>query len=278
MSASKKKLIELRFPSSEHVAEIVFCNPKKLNVLGVEFFNQLDEALDAIESNKAIRCAILRADGRMFTAGLDLKVAAKKFFSIRNEKKVDKKTSLILYLVKKWQQSITRLETSRVPIIAAVHNKCIGGGVDIITACDFRVCTEDASFCVLETKLAIVADIGTTQRITNVVGKGMAREMVYTGNYISSERASQCGLVNTVYTDVSAMLKGVRKTALQIAANSPLTVQGCKKVLNYSDSHSLQDGLNYVAMWNAGYVMAEDGQIAMKAFMTKTKPIYSSSL
>ena len=149
---------------------------------------------------------------------------------------------------------------------------CIGGGVDLTTACDIRLCTKDATFAIHETKIAIVADVGTLQRITGIVGKGMAREMAYTGKRLTADRALRCGFVNEVYEDKEQLLEGAREMAAEIAANSPLAVQGTKAVLQYSEEHTTQEGLEYVAQWNTSFLQSEDLKEAINAFMEKRKP------
>ncbi|HIA47831.1 MAG TPA: hypothetical protein EYN96_07645 [Candidatus Hydrogenedentes bacterium] len=143
------------------------------------------------------------------------------------------------------------------------------------TACDFRLCTKEATFSIHETKIAIVADVGTLQRITNVVGKGMAREMAFTGCKLPSDRALQCGLVNDVFDDKDAMLARARELATEIASFSPLAVQGTKEVLNYSDDHNLRDGLEYIALWNAAFLKSKDVTEAITAFMEKREPQFT---
>jgi enoyl-CoA hydratase len=173
------------------------------------------------------------------------------------------------------QDCIGAAEKCRKPVIAAVHGHCIGGGVDLTTACDFRLCTKEATFSIHETKIAIVADVGTLQRITNVVGKGMAREMAFTGCKLPSDRALQCGLVNDVFDDKDAMLARARELATEIASFSPLAVQGTKEVLNYSDDHNLRDGLEYIALWNAAFLKSKDVTEAITAFMEKREPQFT---
>jgi enoyl-CoA hydratase len=139
------------------------------------------------------------------------------------------------------------------------------------------VCTSDAEFSVFETRIAITADVGTLQRITPIVGKGMAREMAFTGKFIGSERAIQSQLVNQVYPDKDSMLEGARAMARDIAANSPLAVQGTKEVLNYSDEHNTNEGLEYVAQWNSAFLKSDDLDEAMAAFMEKRAPKFTGS-
>jgi enoyl-CoA hydratase len=274
---STKEYTAIRVERHGHVAEVVLARPEKLNAMSRAFFFEIERAFQELDSDRDVRAVVLWAEGKHFTAGLDLKEAMGGVLgggggngggggsaATRN---------LTLYReIRRLQDCFTAIERCRKPVIAAVHSKCIGGGLDLITACDVRVCSADASFAIYETKIAIVADVGTLQRISAVAGKGMAREMAYTGKFIPAERALACGLVNTVYPDKDALLAGARELAEEIAANSPLAVQGSKVVLNYSDEHTVEEGLEYVAQWNSSFLMTNDLAEAMQAFIEKRRP------
>ena len=278
-----KKFKEIRIEKRGHIAEVILARPKKLNAMAPEFFTEIGEAFREIDADKDIRVALLWAEGRMFTAGLDLKSGAGLLMPDSDQKDGDKgngvaqpseaKANQRLYrTIRDIQDCFTAIEQCNKPVIAAVHGKCVGGGVDLITACDIRLCTEDAQFAIFETKIAIVADVGTLQRITAIVGKGMAREMAFTGAFVNSKRAERSGLVNSVYADQESMLKAAREMAEEIAGNSPLAVQGAKIVLNYSDEHTVDEGLEYVAQWNSAFLRSGDLVEAVSAFAEKRKP------
>jgi len=147
----------------------------------------------------------------------------------------------------------------------ALQGGCIGGGVDMVTACDMRYCTANAFFCVKEIAIGITADVGTLQRLPRLIPDGLARELSYTGRNLAAEEARSSGLVNQVFADQAAMLDGVMAIAKTIAGHSPLAMTGTKEMLNYGRNHSITDGLNYVATWNAGMLAGEDLPEAMKA-------------
>ncbi len=265
----------IRIDRNGHVAEVVLNNPDRLNVMAPIFFQEIKRAFEAIDADPEIRVAVLWAEGRLFTAGLDLKAASSGILGGGNGEVSQGRRSDDLYRhVLELQDCFTAIERCRKPVIAAVHGHCIGGGVDLTTACDIRVCTEDATFAIQETKIAIVADVGTLQRITDLVGKGFAREMAYTGKRITADRALQFRLVNDVYPDKDAMLAGARALASEIAANSPLTVQGTKQVLQYSEEHTTKEGLDFVAHWNASRLHTNDLVEAVTAFMEKRDPVF----
>lgn len=267
----------IRLEKTGPIAEVILDRPEKLNAMAPEFFGELRAAFEEVDRDESIRVAVLWAEGKHFTAGLDLMAAAQGVLQPDPETAKHPGTAnhKLYTLIRDWQDCISAAERCRKPVIAAVHGYCIGGGVDLTTACDIRLCTADASFSIHETKIAIVADIGTLQRITSVVGKGMAREMAYTGKRIGAERAAQCGLVNEVFADKDALLAGARAMAEEIAANSPLAVQGTKRVLQYSEGHGLEDGLEFVAQWNAARLHSRDLVEAMTAYMEKRDPVFT---
>ncbi|PCJ64750.1 MAG: enoyl-CoA hydratase [Candidatus Hydrogenedentota bacterium] len=266
----------IRLDKTGHIAEVVLNNPDKLNAMAPIFFDEIKMAFEDINQDPEIRVAILWAEGRHFTAGLDLFAAAQGILGgADTEVSAATKNYEFYNHVKHLQDCFSAAERCRKPVIAAVHGHCIGGGVDLTTACDIRLCTKDATFSIHETKIAIVADVGTLQRITRVVSKGMAREMAFTGRKLSGERALQFGLVNEVYDDKEEMLEGARTMAAEIAANPPLAVQGTKEILNYSDEHTVQEGLDYVAQWNASFLHSKDLTEAITSFVEKREPNFT---
>ena len=267
----------IRVETTGHVAEIVLDRPDKLNAMAPVFFEEIRAAFEQVDHDDQVRAVILRAEGKHFTAGLDLTAASTDVLRPDPDAATSPVTAntKLYRLIRDWQDSISAAERCRKPVIAAVHGHCIGGGVDLTTACDIRLCTEDATFSIQETKIAIVADIGTLQRISAIVGKGMAREMAFTRKRIVADRALHCGLVNDVYPDQDSLLAGARAMAEEIAANSPLAVQGTKRVLQYSEEHSIEDGLEYVAQWNASFLHSQDLVEAMTAYMEKRAPKFT---
>jgi enoyl-CoA hydratase len=173
------------------------------------------------------------------------------------------------------QASVTAIAELAVPVIAAIHGYCIGGGVDLVSACDVRLCDSLAKFSVRETKVAIVADLGSLQRLPKIIGAGHLAELAYTGKDIDAQRALDIGLVNAVYGNVDELLAGARSLALEIAENSPLAVQGTKAVLAANDGRSVDEGLEFVARWNTMYLQSNDLREAMMAFMEKRPPVFN---
>jgi enoyl-CoA hydratase/carnithine racemase len=173
------------------------------------------------------------------------------------------------------QDTLTALERCRKPVLAAVHGACIGGGIDLICCADMRYCSADASFCIKEIDIGMTADVGTLQRLPRLIGEGMARELAYTAARFDAEQALQMRLVNRVFATRAAMQTGVRQIAASIAAKSPLAVRGVKEMITYARDHSVADGLNHVATWNAAMLLSNDLQEAMMANMGKRPPKFT---
>ena len=179
--------------------------------------------------------------------------------------------------IHRMQASISSVAECPKPVVAAVHGYCIGGGVDLITACDIRVASADAVFSVRETKMAIVADLGSLQRLPAIIGAGHLAELAYTGKDVSAEHAREIGLVNHVLPDAASAVEAAQSLAAEIASNSPLVVQGTKTVIQTRDRRSIQDGLDYVAIWNSGFLQSDDLVEAVSAFMEKRPPKFTGN-
>ena len=258
------------------VATLWLDRPEQRNALGPDFWADLPLAMDALGSATDIRVVVIAARGPHFSVGLDLKaisepggpfdssgVTAKRAPSIATRGKRARGEILRL------QASITAVAACPKPVIAAIHGYCIGGGVDLATACDIRLASADATFSVRETRMAMVADLGSLHRLPQIIGKGHVAELAYTGKDISAARAVQIGLVNNVASDVESVWAMADELAGSIAANSPLAVQGTKAVLDACENMTVAEGLDYVATWNAAALASDDLTEAMTAFMEK---------
>jgi enoyl-CoA hydratase len=172
------------------------------------------------------------------------------------------------------QDTLTSLERCRKPVLAAIHGGCVGGGIDLITCADMRYCSSDAYFTIKEIDIGMTADVGTLQRLPKLIGEGMARELAYTGRKFTAEEAREMRLVNRVYDSREALYAGVQEIAANIAAKSPLSIRGTKEMITYARDHSVADGLNYIATWNAAMLMSNDLQEAMMANMSKRAAVF----
>ena len=172
------------------------------------------------------------------------------------------------------QDTLTSIERCRKPVIAAIHGACVGGGVDLIACCDLRYCSADAYFSIKEIDIGMTADVGTLQRLPKLIGDGIVRELAYTGRRVNAAEAREIRLVNTVFEDRAALGAGVRELAAVIASKSPLAIRGTKEALNYARDHTVADGLNHIATWNAAMLLSEDLTVAMGASMSKQAAVF----
>jgi len=238
------------------------------------FFEELGTVFRDLAGKPELRAVIIEGTGKAFTYGLDLPAAMGAMGPYLGGGALAGPRSELLALIRRWQASFDAVASCPVPVIAAVHGWCIGGGLDLISACDIRLASRDAKFSLRETRSAIVADMGSLQRLPPIIGKGATRELAFTGKDIDADRALQIGLVNAVHDDQAAVRQAALDMAREIAANAPLTVRGVKDVLDFSEGKSIADGLEYVAAWNSAFVASEDLGEAIAAFMAKRPPDY----
>jgi enoyl-CoA hydratase len=217
---------------------------------------------------------VLGGRGRAFTAGIDFSLILSITTSVAALPE-GRKQEAVREKIIELQRAFTAFESCRKPVIAAIHGSCLGGGIDLITACDLRYSTEDASFSIKEVDLAIVADIGTLQRLPHIVGEGHARELALTGRVFDGDEAKSMGLVTETYDSLEALEEAVTKIARTIASKSPLAVRGIKQVFNYSRGRLVEEGLDYVATWNGSMLLSADATEAVQAWMEKRPPVFS---
>lgn len=259
------KCFELK--TEDKIAHLTMSRGQQLNTMTVDFWRELPEICRQVDQDAAARVIVLSSTGKHFSAGMDLA----NFTPDSGGDKVEsgRRSEQMIHTVRQLQDCISTLENIRLPVIAAIQGGCIGGAVDLVTACDLRYCTQDAWFCIQETNIAIVADVGTLQRLPKIIPPGVARELAFTGERMDAKRAMEVGLVSGVFETQEQMMAHVRQVATRIAANSPLSNAGIKQVLNHSRDHSVSDSLEYVALWNTAMLSGEDLQEAMTAYVEK---------
>ena len=272
MSYSDAEYQAFEITVSDHIAEVTMIGPGRGNAMGPDCWKELRPIFDGIDQDPEVRAVVLTGSGKHFTYGLDLPAMAGDFGPVLgSDAKAGPRTDFH-NLIKGMQAGINAVADCRKPVIAAVAGWCIGGGVDLITAADIRLASEDAKFSVREVKVAIVADMGSLARLPLIIGDGHTRELALTGKDIDAARAEKIGLVNDVYADRDATLEAARTLAAQIAANPPLVVQGVKDVLDHSRSAQVNDSLRYVAAWNAAFLPSNDLTEAISAVFEKREP------
>lgn len=255
----------------QKIAQVFFNRPEKANALNREAWKEMQTIFETLSKSEEVRVIVLAGEGKHFCAGIDLEL----LMSIGGLQEIvcaGKRSEKIRELILSLQQTITAIEKCSKPVLAAIHKGCIGGGVDIATACDMRYCTEDAYFTVKEIDLGMVADLGTLQRLPKIIPAGIAAEMAYTGRKVFGPEAKNIGLVNQYYHSKESLMEEVMKIAATIASKSPLSIRGTKDVLRYTRDHTVDDALNYMSTWNASMLLSSDLMEAFKATMEKRLP------
>ena len=256
-----------------HIATVRLNRPDKANAMNPAMWQDIRKAFQWVDETPSARVAILEGEGKHFTAGIDLQMMTELGLRVANDCEGRMRESLRRVILD-LQDTLSSLERCRKPVLAAIHGACIGGGIDLITCADMRYCSADAYFAIKEIDIGMVADVGTLQRLPKLVGDGIARELAYTGRRMEANEARQIGLVNRVFDSREAMMEGVRAIAAAIAAKSPLSIRGTKEMMLYARDHSVADGLNYIATWNAAMLMSDDLQQAMLAGGGKQAPAF----
>ena len=257
------------------IAEVVLTGPGKGNAMGPAFFRELPEVFAELDRDESVRVVIVRGQGGNFCYGLDLKAMGPTLMPLVSSENLAADRLRLLRLIGELQRGCDAVERCAKPVIAAISGVCIGGGVDLAAACDIRVASREARFSVREVKVAIVADLGSHQRLPRIIGHGHTRELAFTGRDIDAERARCIGLVNDVLADEAALLAHARAMAAEIASNSPIAVQGVKQVLGYGDERRILDGERFAAVWNSAFLASHDLMEAMSAFFEKRPPKFT---
>lgn len=254
------------------VAHVELARPDKLNAMDGDFFAALGDAFRSLGSDSAVRAILLSAQGRHFTAGLDLQWAAGQFAPSRDAGRwAERQHRDILAL----QAAVNAVEEARPPVIGAIHGGCIGGGVDLACACDLRVASADAWFQVAEIDVAITADLGTLQRLPHLIPGGIARELALTGRKMAAEEAARWGFVNRIAPDRDAAVAAGFELAGLIAAKSPMAAAGTKASLNHSRGRPVAEGMAHVALWNAATLANGDMHAISAAKATGVPPAFA---
>ncbi len=275
MSKNKYKCFDLNV--SENIANLIFSRPDELNTMSRDFWVELGDVLDEINRNSDIRVVVMSSTGKHFCAGMDLNAFSNGVDNIPGNKKPDSARvgEAVYRVAKELQEYISTLEKIRVPVIAAIQGGCIGGAVDLVTACDIRLASNDAFFCIQEVNIGMAADVGTLQRLPRIIPDSKMRELAYTGRRMYADEAKETGLVSDTYDGQDKMLEAACSLAKEIASKSPVAIYGLKAVMNYSRDHSVKDGLEYNALWSGAMLSQKDMTEAMTANMEKREASFN---
>lgn len=265
-------LVALEVRHEGHVAEVRLLGPGKGNAMGPDFWRELPLVFRSLDADPEVRAIVLTGSGSNFSYGLDLPAMLPQWAPLLDGDALAAPRTGFLKELRTLQDAVGSVAGTRTPVIAAVSGWCIGGGVDLISAADIRLASADAKFSVREVKVAIVADLGSLQRLATIIGEGHLRELAFTGRNIDAARAERIGLVNDVHADQEAVLAAARRLAEEIAVNPPLVVQGIKDVLAANTEQQVAAGLRYVAAWNSAFLPSKDLGEAVQAFMQRREP------
>jgi enoyl-CoA hydratase len=256
-----------RIEKEGYISWLILNRPDKRNAMDEDFFRELTQALSSFDQDPEVRVVVIRGEGKGFSAGIDLGALG----GLVHSSSVDAREQLRFFILQ-GQASFTAVEICRKPVIVAIHGFCIGGGVDLSCACDIRIASRDAVFSIRETRMAMVADLGTLQRMPNIVGESWFHEIAFTGRDFSAEEALRMNFITRLCDDPSSLVQEARKLASEIAACSPLAVQGVKDVMRFDRENGVKAGLEYVAQKNATILISEDLMEAITAFREKRQP------
>ncbi len=238
------------------VATVFLNRPDRANAMNMQMWAELEQCFRQIDQADEVRAVVLTGRGKHFCSGLDLAV----FEELTTASGIEpaRRAEKFRLKVLRMQANLTAIEQCRKPVLAAIHGSCIGGGVDMVCCTDMRFCTEQTNFAIKEIDIGMTADVGTLQRLPTLIPQGVVRELAYTGRDFGAHEAQRLGFVNAVHTDQQTLLQAVSELAHEIATKSPLAIRGTKEMLLYVRDHSVSDGLNYMATWNAGMLSNED--------------------
>ncbi|HIE21360.1 MAG TPA: crotonase/enoyl-CoA hydratase family protein [Acidimicrobiia bacterium] len=264
----------LEVEKTDGIATLWLNRPEKRNALSEDLWADIPRAMADLDADEGVRVVILAARGSAFCVGIDVAMLA----SLQPAGGSHASQSREIYrIVKRLQRTVSCLADSPKPVIAAVHGYCLGAGLDLITACDIRLASADAVFSVRETKMGLVADVGSLQRLPAIVGAGATTEMAYTGGDFDARWALEKGLINSIHSDAKAVNEEAHKLAASIAANSPLVTQGIKHILAAGEDRTVKEALDYVALWNSSFLLSNDLMEAIAAFAEKRPPRFEGS-
>ena len=240
----------------DHVAHLVLNRPEALNTMNPQFWRELDDVLSAVQRAGDARALVISSTGKHFSAGMALEVFGD---SVALDDSTPEGRAAVFDQLSDLQATFTKLETLRIPVIAAIHGGCIGGAVDMVTACCIRYATADAFFCVQEINIGMVADVGTLQRLPKLLPMAVVKELAYTGRRLPAAKALGWGLVSEVFETRESMVEAALQCAREIAAKPPVAVWGTKQVIHYARDHSVDDSLRQMgwvqgAIWSNAHV------------------------
>ncbi len=255
-----------------HIAHLVMNRPEAMNTMHPTFWRELHEVLTDIHRAGKARALVISSTGKHFSAGMDLQTFGG---AILMDDTSAEGRSAVYDLLTDMQHTFTLLEELRIPVIAAIQGGCIGGAVDMVTACCMRYASADAFFCIQEINIGMVADVGTLQRLPKLLPMALVKELAYTGRRLSADKALAHGLVNEVLPTHEAAVAAALQAAKEIASKPPVAIWGTKQVLHYARDHSTEDSLRHMG-WLQGAIWSNANvREAISAMQQKREANYA---
>ena len=259
--------------TENHIAHLVLNQPESLNTMGPTFWRELDEVLSALHKDAQARVLVISSSGKHFSAGMALETFAG---AITMDDQSPEGRAAMFDLLTDMQATFSKLETLRIPVLAAIQGGCIGGAVDMVTGCCLRYATADAFFCIQEINIGMVADVGTLQRLPKLIPLALVKELAYTGRRLSAQKAFAYGLVNEVFETPQAMLAAAMQCAAEIATKPPVAIWGTKQAVHYARDHSVDEALKQMG-WLQGAIWSNKNVMeAVQAMKSKRTPEFAA--
>ncbi len=264
------------FATNDHIAHLVLNRPEAMNTMNPTFWRELDEVLTHIQRDGAARALVISSTGKHFSAGMSLDTFSN---AIQMDDKSPEGRAAIFDSLSDLQATFTKLESLRIPVIVAIQGGCIGGAVDMVTACCIRYATKDTFFCIQEINIGMVADVGTLQRLPKLMPEAVVKELAYTGRRLQADKALLYGLVNEVFETNDDMLAAAMQCAKEITSKPPIAIWGAKQAIHYTRDHSVEDSLKQMgwlqgAIWSNAHV--REAIVAAKEKRTAQFPALAS--
>ena len=239
-----------------HIAHLVLSRPEALNTMGPRFWAELDTVLSDLHKSNTARVLVISSTGKHFSAGMALDTFAG---AIQMDDQSPEGRAAMFDNLSAMQATFTKLETLRIPVIAALHGGVIGGAVDMVTACCIRYGSQDAFFCIQEINIGMVADVGTLQRLPKLVPLAVVKELAYTGRRMGADKALGYGLLNAVFDTPELTVAAALQCAKEIAAKPPVAIWGTKQAVHYARDHTVDESLKQMgwlqaAIWSNRHV------------------------
>jgi len=257
------------------IAHLQFCRPDAFNSMNEAFWQEFPAAVRELDEGGEARALVISSSGKHFCSGMDLTVFTSGGNAVPGATGAHARGASRNHILE-LQETFTCLERARMPVLAAIQGGCVGGGVDLVSACDVRYASKDAFFCIQEINIGLAADVGTLQRLPHLIPSGIIRELAYTGRRLPADRALEIGLVNELWDDHASLVEGVLGVAREIAEKSPQAVWSSKEMLIHTRDHTVAEGLEHIATWNVGMMQASEMAEAFEAKAQKRAPVYQN--